>query len=200
MKHLAVIYHSGHGHTRHIAHHVADGARRVPRTTVQVLDAPDVGAAPEQLLQFDGFLFGSPTYLGGVSGAFKTFMDSTGGLWRRQALKGRLAAGFTVSSLPAGDKQSTLQSMMVFSMQHGMLWVGNPFLPEQHRGVAYEEAVNRLGSWSGLMAQAGHASPAESFAIGDLKSALLFGEYFATTAHRMCGAQASGPADLRRAS
>ena len=49
-----------------------------------------------------------------------------------------------MSSLPAGDKQSTLMSMWVFSMQHGMLWVGNPILPEQHAGVPYDEAHTRL--------------------------------------------------------
>jgi NAD(P)H dehydrogenase (quinone) len=49
--------------------------------------------------------------------------------------------------------------MFVFDMQHGMLWVGNPFLPEQHQGLPYNQAVNRLGSWSGLMAQAGHGKP-----------------------------------------
>ena len=48
-------------------------------------------------------------------------------------------------------------------MQHGMLWVGNPILPEQHQGVAYTQAANRLGSWSGLMAQAEHASNADGF-------------------------------------
>ncbi|PMZ18151.1 flavodoxin family protein, partial [Pseudomonas sp. FW306-02-F08-AA] len=90
-------------------------------------------------------------------------------LWKTQQLKNRLAAGFTVSSLPAGDKQSTLLSMFVFAMQHGMVWVGNPILPEQHAGVPYDEAANRLGSWSGLMAQTGHGSPANAFAPGDVK-------------------------------
>ena len=56
---------------------------------------------PDDLVDFDGFIMGSPTYLGGVSGQFKTFMDATGRLWRTQGLKGKLAAGFTVSSLPA---------------------------------------------------------------------------------------------------
>src|SRR3990167_201282 len=107
-------------------------------------------------------------------------MDATGRLWRSQGLKGKLAAGFTVSSLPAGDKQSTLISMFVFGMQHGMLWVGNPFLPEQHQGVADDEAVNRLGSWSGLMAQAGHGQPAHAFVAGDTKTARLFGQNFAS--------------------
>jgi len=116
---------------------------------------------------------------------FKTFIDATGQLWRQQQLKGRLAAGFTVSSLPAGDKQSTLMSLFIFSMQHGMIWVGNPFLPQQHQGVPYEEAINRLGSWSGLMAQAGHSAPADSFAIGDTKTAQCFGRNFARTLQRI---------------
>lgn len=99
----------------------------------------------------------------------------------KQSFKGKLAAGFTVSSLPAGDKQSTLISIFTFCMQHGMLWVGNPILPEQHQGVAYTQAANRLGSWSGLMAQAEHASNADVFDEGDIKTAQQFGENFALT-------------------
>ena len=102
-------------------------------------------------------------------------MDATGRLWRSHALKGKLASGFTVSALPSGDKQSTLTSMFVFAMQHGMVWVGNAILPEQHAGVPFDEAANRLGSWSGLMAQAGHASAGSAFAPGDLKTARMFG-------------------------
>jgi NAD(P)H dehydrogenase (quinone) len=73
----------------------------------------------------------------------------------------------------------------VFGMQHGMLWVGNPFLPEQHQGVPYDQAVNRLGSWSGLMAQAEHGKPAHAFVAGDTKTAHLFGQYFANTLGRI---------------
>ena len=175
MKNLAVIYHSAHGHTGYIASQIVQGAETVPNVRVSLLKAEDLTADPSQLLAFDGFIFGSPTYLGGVSGTFKSFMDPTGRLWRTHALKGKLASGFTVSSLPAGDKQSTLLSMFVFAMQHGMQWVGNAILPEQHSGVPYEEAANRLGSWSGLMAQAGHSAPADSFAPGDIKTALMFG-------------------------
>jgi len=188
MKRLAVIYHSAHGHTEHIASHVLEGARGVPEAEVDLLKAEELTRSPDDLVHYDGLVLGSPTYLGGVSGPFKTFMDATGPLWRRQGLKGKLAAGFTVSSLPAGDKQSTLMSMFVFSMQHGMLWVGNPFLPEQHAGVSYNEAANRLGSWSGLMAQAGHAAPANAFVAGDIKTAAMFGRHFAETLHRVARA------------
>lgn len=185
MKKIAVIYHSAHGHTEHIASLVAEGARSVANSEVQLLRAEDLASAPNELLKFDGYILGSPTYLGGVSAQVKAFMDATGGLWRSQQLLGRLAAGFTVSALPAGDKQSTLLSMWVFCMQHGMLWVGNPILPEQHLGVPYDEAANRLGSWSGLMAQAEKSSAAEAFAPGDIKTARMFGQNFAATLQRL---------------
>lgn len=185
MKRIAVIYRSAHGHTAHIASQVAMGAGCVPGTEVRLLKAEDLLNSPDDLVRYEGLILGSPTYLGGVSGPFKTFMDATGRLWRTQSLKGKLAAGFTVSSLPSGDKQSTLTSMFVFSMQHGMLWVGNPFLPEQQSGVPYDEAVNRLGSWSGLMAQAGHSAPADSFPPGDIKTARMFGRNFAETLLRV---------------
>mgnify|MGYP000873757548 CR=1 FL=1 len=185
MSKLAIVYHSAHGHTEFIARHIHAGASEVTGIEAHLVKAEAIACTPDELVAYDGFIFGSPTYLGGVSGPFKNFMDSTGGLWRTQQLKGKLAAGFTVSSLPSGDKQSTLLSMFVFSMQHGMLWVGNPILPEQHRGVPYDEAANRLGSWSGLMAQAGHAAPADSFVPGDVKTARLFGRHFAQSLDRV---------------
>lgn len=195
MKNLAVIYHSAHGNTERIAELIVDGAARVEGVRVQLLRAEELAAAPEQLLAFDGFIFGSPTYLGGVSGTFKSFMDATGRLWKTHALKGKLASGFTVSALPAGDKQSTLLSMFVFAMQHGMVWVGNAILPEQHAGVPFDEAANRLGSWSGLMAQAGHsAAGASAFAPGDLKTARIFGENIARSLACMSCANAAGAA------
>lgn len=192
-KKVAVIYHSAHGHTAFIAQHVVEGLRSVPDIDATLIKAEDLTGSPERLLDFDGFIWGSPTYLGGVSGVFKTFMDATGTMWRHQSLNGRLAAGFTVSSLPAGDKQSTLMSMVVFSMQHGMLWSGNPVMPEQHSGIPYEDAVNRLGSWTGLMAQAGHNAPANEFAPGDIKTARLFGANFANMLLRQNFRAAASP-------
>ncbi len=192
MQKIAVVYHSGHGHTEHIATHVAAGVRSAEVAEVHLLKADDLAKAPHGLICYDGLILGSPTYLGGVSGPFKCFMDATGSLWREQRLKGKLAAGFTVSSLPSGDKQSTLMSMFVFSMQHGMIWVGNPVLPEQHAGVPNDEAANRLGSWSGLMAQAGHAAPADSFVAGDIKTARMFGLHFAQTLERLALTEPAG--------
>lgn len=196
MKKIAIIYHSAHGHTAHIATHIFEGANSVPNAEVHMLKAEDLTQTPDELLKYDGYILGSPTYLGGVSGPFKMFMDTTGRLWRTQQLKGKLAAGFTVSSLPSGDKQSTLVSMFVFCMQHGMLWVGNPILPEQHTGIPYDEAANRLGSWSGMMAQAGHSAPADSFPAGDIKTARMFGKNFSEALHRVSGTGQTFSEDL----
>lgn len=189
MPRIAIVYHSAHGHTAHIARQVCAGARMAGGAAVELVEAASLTAQPDALLAYDGLILGSPTYLGGVSGTFKTFMDATGRMWRQQQLKGKLAAGFTVSSLPAGDKQSTLQSMFVFCMQHGMLWVGNPILPEQHEGVPELEAANRLGSWSGLMAQSRHGAPADAFSPGDEKTARMFGRHFAQTLLRVGSVQ-----------
>jgi NAD(P)H dehydrogenase (quinone) len=111
MKKLAVIYHSARGNTRCIAELVAEGARTAPSVRTDLLGAQDLITAPERLLAFDGFAFGSPTDLGGVSAPFKAFMDATGRLWKSHALKGKLASGFTVSALPSGDIASALSCM-----------------------------------------------------------------------------------------
>ncbi|WP_151740178.1 flavodoxin family protein [Acinetobacter nosocomialis] len=181
MKTVAIIYYSRQGHTQFIAQQIQTGILSHQDIEVDLLNAEDLIENPETLIKYDGLIWGSPTYLGGVSSKLKQLMDATGPLWKKQNFKGKLAAGFTVSSLPAGDKQSTLISIFTFCMQHGMLWVGNPIMPEQHQGIPYAQAANRLGSWSGLMAQAEHSSNADRFDEGDIKTAQQFGENFALT-------------------
>ncbi|MGP4769876.1 flavodoxin family protein [Acinetobacter sp. PFS20] len=181
MKTVAIIYFSRQGHTQFIAQQIQTGILNHKDIKVDLLNAEHLVENPEILIQYDGLIWGSPTYLGGVSSKLKQLMDATGPLWKKQSFKGKLAAGFTVSSLPAGDKQSTLISLFTFCMQHGMLWIGNPIVPEQHQGIPYTQAANRLGSWSGLMAQAEHGSNADRFDEGDIKTAQQFGENFALT-------------------
>jgi len=181
MKTVAIIYHSRQGHTQFIAQQIQTGILSQENIEVDLLSAEQLIDHAESLIQYDGLIWGSPTYVGGVASKLKQLMDATGLLWKKQSFKGKLAAGFTVSSLPAGDKQSTLISLFTFCMQHGMLWVGNPIMPEQHQGIPYAQAANRLGSWSGLMAQAEHASNPDSFDEGDIKTAQLFGKNFALT-------------------
>ena len=107
MKTVAIIYHSRQGHTQFIAQQIQIGVLSHHNIKADLLNAEDLIERPEILIQYDGLIWGSPTYLGGVSSKLKQLMDATGPLWKKQSFKGKLAAGFTVSSLPAGDKPAT---------------------------------------------------------------------------------------------
>ena len=159
---ISVVYHSGSGHTAKMAEAVAKGAGSVNGAKVHLLAlaGKDITEGRfkndgmlAQLDASDAVIFGSPTYMGGPSGQFKCFADATGERWFKSAWKDKLAAGFTVSSGPSGDKLSTLHYFFTLAMQHGMVWVGLNDLPMNDQGI------NRLSSYSGAMAQAGMESP-----------------------------------------
>ena len=102
-------------------------------------------------------------------------VDVLGGPPDPVRLKGKLAAGFTVSSLPAGDKQSTLLSMFVFSMQHGMLWVGTGMMPVNHKAATRDD-INNVGSSGGLMTVTPSDASTDEMVPGDIATAKAFGE------------------------
>jgi len=146
---VAVAYYSGWGHTAALAEAVAAGVREGNAVaTVLAVDKMDEPAW-HVLDAADAIIFGSPTYMGGPAGQFKTFADATGGKWYTSAWRDKIASGFSVSSSPSGDKFSTLQYFYTLAMQHGMIWVGLGEMPLQANGI------NRLGSFGGAMAQAG---------------------------------------------
>lgn len=162
MSTISILYHSGGGHTAKLAEAVAKGATSVTGVKVNtiVISGKDIvegryknDAIFAQLEASDAIIFGSPTYMGGPSGQFKTFADATGGAWYGQKWKDKIASGFSVSNSPSGDKFSTLQYFHTLAMQHGMVWVGLGEMPMQPNGV------NRLGSFAGATGQAGQESP-----------------------------------------
>jgi multimeric flavodoxin WrbA len=153
MTQVAIVYHSGFGHTEVVAERLKAGAESVAGTQVHLIPVEEIEAHWTTLDGADAIVFGSPTYMGNVSAPFKTFMDASSKPWLEQTWKDKLAAGFTISGSPSGDKLNTLQSLMIFAMQHGMVWVGNAEMPYN------EEGINRLGSFTGLMAQAGQVAP-----------------------------------------
>ena len=173
MSQIAIVFHSGFGHTKVVAEHVEAGAESVPGTQAQLIPVEEIDAHWGDLEAADAIVFGSPTYMGNVSGPFKTFMDASSKPWLEQKWKDKLAAGFTISGSPSGDKLNTLQSLMIFAMQHGMIWVGNAEMPYN------EEGINRLGSFTGLMAQAGQVAPDVEPNAADRKSAERLGQRIA---------------------
>jgi multimeric flavodoxin WrbA len=175
---LAIVFHSGYGHTKVMAERIRSGAISVQGTEVLLIPVEEIDAHWTDLERADAMVFGSPTYMGNVSGPFKMFMDASSKPWLAQKWKDKLAAGFTISGSPSGDKLNTLQSLMIFAMQHGMLWVGNAEMPGN------EEGINRLGSFSGVMAQAGQVAPEVEPNEADRKSAEHLGQRVAWAAAR----------------
>ncbi len=155
---VSIIYFSGTGHTTKLAEAVAKGAASVAgvKANLIAISGDDIvkgryqnDAVFTQLDASDAVIFGSPTYMGGPAAQFKAFADATGAKWYAGAWRDKIAAGFTVSSGPSGDKLSTLHYFFTLAMQLGMIWIGLPELPMNDRGI------NRLSSYSGVMAQAG---------------------------------------------
>lgn len=190
MTKLAVVYHSGYGHTRRMADAVLAGAAGVPGTAAQAIAINAEGNLPEggweALAAADAIVFGSPTYMGNVSWQFKRFADASSKPWYNQAWKDKLAAGFTNSASINGDKGSTIAYLVTLAMQHGMIWVGTGMLPSNAK-KAERNDVNWLAGSTGALAQSPSDASVEEMLPGDLETARLFGARVATQARRLRG-------------
>lgn len=187
---MAIVYHSGFGHTKRLAEAVARGAATVAGTTVHLLSVEELGKdalAWKTLDEADGIIFGSPTYMGSYSAQFKVFVDATAGRWVTRAWENKVAAGFTNSGSLSGDKLNTLQSLFILAMQQGMIWVGQgemaPHGKDPH-GAKLED-VNRLSSSVGVMTASAQAAADVAPAEGDLKTGELFGARVAKVAAQL---------------
>lgn len=186
---VAIVYHSGFGHTKVLAEAVARGASSVAGTKAVLLSVDDLpGPGPDRKLPpawdavhaADAIVFGSPTYMGDVTAKFKKFMEDSSGVWFTQGWKDKIAGGFTNSGGLSGDKLHALLTMMVFSQQHSMIWVGTGLMADGNT----PESINRIGSYSGPMAQSDNAGPDVTPPAGDRKTAELFGARIANAAAR----------------
>lgn len=185
---VAILYHSQFGHTAKVAQAVAEGVAALPGAHATLLNVGTLEESGWRVLDAaDAIIFGSPTYMGGVSAAFKDFIDATSKRWFAQAWKDKVAAGFTVSGSYSGDKLNTLFQLAVYAMQHSMIWVGTGIMPGSTKGesdVPEADQVNRFGSYMGLMAQASSASPEVTPPAGDIETARLFGQRIAEVTAR----------------
>jgi multimeric flavodoxin WrbA len=181
MSHIAVVYHSGYGHTKRMAESVAAGAG----ATLIAIDAEGnlSDSDWETLNKADAIIFGSPTYMGSVTWQFKKFADASSKAWFTQAWKDKIFAGFTNSATMNGDKHSTLHYFITLAMQHSGIWVGTGLMPSNSK-AAQRNDVNYVGSFAGAMAQSPSDSSPEEMLSGDLETAKLFGQRVATTAAR----------------
>ena len=176
---ITIAYHSGYGHTAKVAFAVADGAKKIAGSNVELVNEAEINEQGwAKLDNSHAIIFGCPTYMGGVSAKFKEFIDSASGRWMQQKWKDKIGAGFTNSGSYSGDKLSSLFSMTINAMQHGMIWVGNSMMSASVKGIEGPDSaqLNRVGSWLGVATQSNNESPEISPPSGDIETAKLFGE------------------------
>ncbi|HRD98475.1 MAG: flavodoxin family protein [Rubrivivax sp.] len=173
MSAIVIVYHSGYGHTRKVAEAVAAGSGGSLLAISAEGNLPDGGW--EQLAAAKTIVFGTPTYMGGVSWQFKKFADASSKPWYSQVWKNKLAAGFTNSATLNGDKLSTLHYLFTLSQQHSMFWVGTGMMPVNHKAATRDD-INNVGSSSGLMTVTPSDASVEEMVPGDIATAKAFGQ------------------------
>ena len=184
MSKIAIVFHSGYGHTQRVAQAVADGAG----AELIAIDAD--GNLPEggweTLDAADAIIFGSPTYMGGASWQFKKFADASSKVWFTRGWQDKVFGGFTNSASFNGDKQVTLQYLNTLASQHGGLWVSLG-LPPANTKAATRNDVNNLGGSVGLLVQSPSDASAAEVPQGDLDTAKLYGARVAAIAAKLHG-------------
>ena len=148
MPEILVLYYSRYGATREMARLVARGIEQAPGAGARLRTVPPVStvceatapAVPDEgapyatsrdLEECIALALGSPTRFGNMAAPLKYFLDGTGDLWQRGVLAGKPASVFTSSASPHGGQETTLISMALPLLHHGMLLVGLPYtLPE----------------------------------------------------------------------
>jgi len=196
---LAIVYHSGFGHTKLQAEAVHWGAASVEGVEAILLTTQEAGAAIDSLDDADAILFGSPTYMGSMSSEMKKFLEVSASKWFTQAWKDKVAGAFTNSSSFSGDKLNTLVGLMITAMQQGMIFVSLGMLPAASDPDSMNriegpgpEVTNRIGSYIGPMAASFQVKPGDAPSSGDLATAEAYGARVATITQQLVRGRNAG--------
>jgi NAD(P)H dehydrogenase (quinone) len=199
---VLIIYYSMYGHIHRMAEAVADGAReiegaevimrRVPETLPEevlkkmgALDAQksfaDISICTlDELAAADAVIFGTPTRFGNMCGQMRQFLDSTGGLWAKGALVGKVGSIFASSGTQHGGQESTILSFHITLLHHGMIIVG---LPYSFQGQTRTDEVSGGSPYgaSTIAGSTGARMPSEN----ELAAARFQGRHVATVAAKL---------------
>ena len=195
MSDVLVLFYSHSGSVKELARHIARGIDSVPGMSARLRTVPKVAAvitvaAPDipadgapyvtaaDLAECSGLAMGSPTRFGNMAAPLKYFLDGTGGEWMRGTLTGKPACVFTSTSTMHGGNESTLLTMMLPLLHHGMLILGIPF------GEAALSSTNEGGTPYGASHVAGAANDR---LVSDAEKQLAFalGKRLAVTAQKL---------------
>lgn len=145
MAKLLVLYYSSYGHIEQMAYAQAEGATSVSGVSAIVkrvpeLVPPDLAKAsgfkldqaapiaePDELVNYDGFIFGTPTRFGNMASQMRNFWDRTGPLWGQYALVGKIGSVFCSTASQHGGQETTITSFHSTLLHHGIIVVGLPY-------------------------------------------------------------------------
>lgn len=192
---ILVLYYSRHGATRKLAELIAQGIdgtagcearlRTVPAvSTVTEATEPDIpaGGAPyvelQDLEECAALALGSPTRFGNMASAMKYFWDGTATQWLSGTLSGKPACVFTSTASLHGGQESTLLSMMIPLMHHGMLLLGLPYTQPELMTTASGGTPYGASHWSGVNGNQPLTEDSRTLAIA-------LGRRLAQTAHKL---------------
>ena len=186
MAKIVVVYHSGYGHTKVVAEHIAKGAQTEAAAQLVAIDAEGNLAEADwsALDAADAIVFGAPTYMGNVSWQFKKFADATSKAWFTRKWQDKVFGGFTNSASLNGDKQVTLIGLQTLASQHGGIWVSLGLMPSNTKASTRDD-VNSLGGSVGLLVSTPSDAGANEIPSGDLETARAYGARVASVAGKL---------------
>jgi NAD(P)H dehydrogenase (quinone) len=164
---ILVLYYSRHGATRKMAEHIALGVESVAGCDARLRTVPAISTVSEavaadipqagppyvelrDLAECDGLALGSPTRFGNMASAMKYFWDGTSAEWLSGALAGKAACVFTSTGSLHGGQESTLLSMMLPLLHHGMILLGLPYTEAALMTTASGGTPYGASHWAGV--------------------------------------------------
>ena len=196
---ILVLYYSRHGATRKLAELIAQGIEGVAGVDARLRTVPAVSGVAEateaaipaagapyvelaDLAECAGLALGSPTRFGNMAAAMKYFWDGTAADWLAGTLAGKPAAVFTSTGSLHGGQESTLLTMMIPLLHHGMLVMGLPYTEVELMTTTSGGGPYGASHWSGI-------DGGKPISEDEKKLAVALGRRLAETAVRLCGAR-----------
>lgn len=196
---ILVLYYSRHGATRKLAELIAQGIESVPGVDARLRTVPAVSTVTEaseadipasgapyveldDLAECAGLALGSPTRFGNMASAMKYFLDGTAAQWLSGTLSGKPAVVFTSTGSLHGGQESTLLTMMIPLLHHGMMIMGLPYTHPELMTTASGGSPYGPTHWSGL-------DGSKPISDDEKRLAVAMGKRLAETAARLQGAR-----------
>ena len=196
---ILVLYYSRHGATRKLAELIAQGIESVPGVDARLRTVPAVstvieateadipsGGAPyvelQDLAECAGLALGSPTRFGNMAASVKYFLDGTAAEWLSGTLSGKPAVVFTSTGSLHGGQESTLLTMMIPLLHHGMLIMGLPYTHPELMTTASGGSPYGPTHWSGIDGN-------KNITDDEKRLAVAMGKRLAETAVKLGGAR-----------